>query len=60
MSCSKNLVFETTHFKILLIKYHGHMVTAPAAYSEGPRFRSQPGDQLSRLRFFMVLLNPTD
>jgi hypothetical protein len=35
------------------------VVNATASYSGGPRFKSWPGDRLSRLRLFVVYLSPS-
>jgi hypothetical protein len=36
---------------IIITEYRGRVVIISAAYSGGPEFISQPGDQLSLLRF---------
>jgi hypothetical protein len=37
----------------------GRIISTPAAYSGGPRFKSRPGNRLSWLRFFVVFLSPS-
>jgi hypothetical protein len=42
-----------------MIEHRGRMVITPASYSGDPGFKSWPGKQQSRLRFFVVLLSPS-
>jgi hypothetical protein len=41
---------------IIINEIRSQIVTPPVSYSEDPRFISRPGDQLSGLIFFAVVL----